>query len=348
MEAAVPPSVLARYAALRDRPFRLHGTGLINRTLLVEGRDGPVILQRLHPVFAGTVNHDIEAVTAHLAEKGLVTPRIVRTDDGALWVDGEDERPWRALTFIEGETHDRITSACLAAEAGRLVGLFHLAVADLTHEYRHTRAGVHDTRKHLSVLEEALRTHRDHRLYAEVAPLGRAILSAAERLPDFGGLPLRNVHGDLKIGNLMFRDDHGLCLVDLDTLGKMVWPFEMGDALRSWCNPSGEDEAAPSIKIPLFAASLAGYGAIARASKLISEQEALSLVDGLSTICLELSARFLADALREVYFGFDAARFPARGEHNLLRAKGQFSLYESVERQRAALEGVVRAALLGE
>ncbi len=348
MDAGVPSSVLARYAALRDRPWRLHGGGLINRTLLVEGTGGPVILQRLHPVFAGTVNEDIEVVTAHLARKGLSTPRPIHTDDGALWVDGEDGRPWRAQSFVEGDTFERVPSASIAAEAGRLAARFHLAVSDLDHDYRHTRAGVHDTPKHLAVLREAIEDHRDHRLFSEVSPLAEIILRAAERLPDLAGLPARHTHGDLKISNLLFRADHAECLVDLDTLGRMIWPFEMGDALRSWCNPAGEDEPSPRVDASLFAASLAGYGAISRRSALLTVPEMTAIVDGLATICLELSARFLADALRERYFGFDSRRFPARGEHNLLRARGQLSLYQSVEAQRASLESVARAALLGE
>ena len=54
------------------------------------------------------------------------------------------------------------------------------------------------------------------------------------------------MHGDPKISNLMFaRDsDRGLCLIDLDTLGPMPIALELGDALRSWCNPAAEDARA--------------------------------------------------------------------------------------------------------
>lgn len=346
-EASIPAAVLARYHDLAGRPHRRFGTGLINRTYLVEGLSGNVVVQRLHPVFAGPVNEDIEAVTAHLAAKGLSTPRPVRCDDGALWVEGADERPWRALSYVAGESVDRVPSPALAREAARLVASFHLAVADLSWDYRHVRVGVHDTAKHLTTLRKALEDHRGHRLFAQVAPLASELLDAAQRLPDFSPLPLRHCHGDLKISNVLFSGPKALCLVDLDTLGRMIWPFELGDAMRSWCNPSGEDVSSAAIDTAIFTAALEGYASVARPASFPTCEEALALVDGLATICLELSARFLADALNETYFGFDAARFPARGEHNLLRGRGQWALRQSVERDRASLEAIVRRLLVG-
>ncbi|MGC4116371.1 MAG: phosphotransferase [Myxococcales bacterium] len=345
-DSTIPAAVLARYRDLAGQPHRRFGTGLINRTYLVEGRAGNVVVQRLHPVFAGAVNEDIEAVTAHLSAKGLNTPRPVRCDDGSLWVDGVDERPWRAISFVSGQSVDKLASPQQAYEAARLVAKFHLAVADLAWEYRHVRVGVHDTAKHLSTLRRALDDHRSHRLYGEVAPLAEALLAAAQRLPDLSRLPLRHCHGDLKISNILFSGDEAVCLVDLDTLGRMIWPFELGDAMRSWCNPSGEDVVAAAIDPAIFTAALEGYASVARPARFPTREEGLGLVDGLATICLELSARFLADALNESYFGFDAGRFPARGEHNLLRARGQWALFQSVERDRASLEATVRRLLV--
>ena len=52
----------------------------------------------------------------------------------------------------------------------------------------------------------------------------------------------------------------GLCLIDLDTLTLMSWPLEMGDALRSWCNPTREDgHALASFDLELFEAAVQGY-----------------------------------------------------------------------------------------
>jgi hypothetical protein len=52
-------------------------------------------------------------------------------------------------------------------------------------------------------------------------------------------------------------------------------------------------------------------------------------------ISLELAARFLADALQESYFGWNRERFSSAGEHNLVRARGQWSLHEAAQACRA-------------
>lgn len=345
----IPSSVLSRwsrFAASTPRPF---GTGLINKTYLVEAGGERAVFQRLHPVFAASVNEDIDAVTRHLERKGLLTPRLLLTDDGASSVDDpETGRPWRALSYVEGESVDRldtppIDGTARAHAAAALVARFHTALEDLDWQYRHVRVGVHDTDKHLFALDDALERHGAHRLWQDASALGAQILEVGATLPSLAALPLRHCHGDLKISNVLFErgTSRGLCLVDLDTLGRMILPFELGDALRSWCNPRGEDVDDADVDVAIFAAAVEGYAA---GGGRPSAAEASALVDGLFTICVELSARFCADALDESYFGWDERRFPGRGEHNLLRARGQWALAQAAARRRSELDTVVRRA----
>ena len=81
----------------RARQIEPHAGGLINQTFVVRDDAGAPIaaLQQLHPIFSGTVNLDIDAVTTHLAARGLDTPRIIRTRDGRAWFEHEG-RAWRA------------------------------------------------------------------------------------------------------------------------------------------------------------------------------------------------------------------------------------------------------------
>ena len=42
--------------------------------------------------------------------------------------------------------------------------------------------------------------------------------------------------------------DRALCLIDLDTLAHMPVALELGDALRSWCNPATEDAGERALR----------------------------------------------------------------------------------------------------
>jgi Ser/Thr protein kinase RdoA (MazF antagonist) len=347
----VPAAVLARYARFAGARTERFGSGLINRTFLVDNGSEQAIAQQLHRVFGPTVNDDLDAVTAHLARKGLLTPRLVRADDGAACVvepASEPDAPatvWRLITRVPGHSVDKLTNPAEARAAGALVARFHAAVEDLQHDYRHVREGVHDTKRHLVKLARAMAKHRNHRLGREAGALGKEILDAGARLPDLLGLPRRHCHGDLKISNILFDDaGHGVCLVDLDTLQKLQWPLEMGDALRSWCNPAGEDVTDAAVDVDIFRAAVEGYFGSDRRPFLLPD-ETDALVDGLFTICVELAARFCADALDENYFGWDTKRYASRGEHNLVRARGQWALARSVRHRRDELVQMVRAAV---
>jgi Ser/Thr protein kinase RdoA (MazF antagonist) len=319
-----------------------YGTGLINQTLLGHLAGDQVIVQRVHPAFAGRVHVDIEAVTSHLADKGLVTPRLVRTVDGALWQDDAEGRAWRVLTFVEGTSRERLGSPAEVEEAARLVGSFHAALADLSHAYVHTRPGIHDVPFRVAALEAAVDLRSGHRLHGEVARLAEEMLAVSGQLLPLGATPARHAHGDLKASNLLFDEAaRGVCLVDLDTVSSMMWPFELGDAVRSWCNPGGEDLADACIDEERFAALVAGYRRGARGVDLDALEIEL-LPRGAMTIACELAIRFATDALEEVYFGWDRARFAARGEHNLRRARGQWALARSIGAALARLEAMAR------
>lgn len=334
---------LAAYGA-SGCPVRPIGAGLINHTFVVEGGPaGRFVLQRLHAVFPAEVNEDIEAVTRHLAARGVVTPRLLRTGSGALWA-GCGGGIWRALSWVDGVGLDRLQHPGEAREAGRVLAAFHRAVSDLQHVFRSVRPGVHDTPRHLGRLREALERHRDHRRYAAVAPLAQEILAAAGALPALPAVPGRIVHGDPKVNNILFTADraHAICLVDLDTLSSMALPLELGDAFRSWCNPAGEDRSRASFSIELFRAGVAGYAA--GAAGFVTEAEWRSIVPAVQTIYVELAARFCTDALEENYFGWNPQEFPGRSEHNQVRAESQLTAARSLAAQHGEAVAAVEAA----
>jgi Ser/Thr protein kinase RdoA (MazF antagonist) len=324
--------VLAEYGIEADAITPL-GSGLINLTLrIVQGGADRYVLQRLHLVFSPEVNDAIDAVTRHLAAKGVPTPRLVPTPDGRLFVRANGSI-WRLLTFVHGRTFDSVPDPAVARSAGRFLGRFHCALADLEYEFSDRHRGVHDLARHLDTLQLALRTHGTHPLADDVKRITRDVFALAAEIPEVLTISDRIVHGDPKISNLLFTGDpvESCCLLDLDTLGRMPSAYELGDAFRSWCNPGGEDTVETSFSMSLFAAAVGGYAELAR--DFIHVNEWQSIVPATLRIGVELAARFSADALREEYFGWDVERFGSRGEHNLVRATGQLGAVRSLMAQ---------------
>jgi Ser/Thr protein kinase RdoA (MazF antagonist) len=369
--AAAPATALAAELGSALAAYGFSGptepvtSGLINRTFLVLEAGAPersaespgpqpvAVLQRLHRVFAAEVNLDIEAVTAHVATCGLETPRLLRTTAGARW-HVQPGGVWRAISYVPGTTLHRIEQPGTARAAAELVGRFHRALGTFTHEYAFARAGVHDTPAHLARLRDRTQAssassdagHDADRDAAEILAaaraLGRDILAAAASLPPLPDLPARHTHGDLKISNVLFfpgEPERARCLVDLDTMGRQTLAYELGDAMRSWCNPRGEDETDVRVDEAIFAAAMAGYRD--GAGDLPTAAERASIVPGLETVCVELAARFCSDVFDDAYFGWNAQRYPSRRAHNLVRARSQLALARSVRTARRSLAALL-------
>src|SRR5690606_16749832 len=206
--------------------------------------------------------------------------------------------------------------------------------------------------RHFAKLTRALDEHETHPLRPRVGKLAAEIRAALEALPGPHGAPLPVAHGDLKLNNLLF-EEHAegprvVALIDLDTIAPMQLAHEMGDALRSWANVSGEDDT--EARIDLEACARAGRAYLqARAQEAVNPSQDSThppaptsteirdaFVHGPELISAELAARFATDALEETYFGWDHERFERAGAHNLVRAEGQWSLHLAFADTRAA------------
>jgi Ser/Thr protein kinase RdoA (MazF antagonist) len=335
-----PTPPIQAWPELASHPVSQLSGGLINTSYKVG--DPPIAaLQAQHPIFTAEVNEDIDAVTTHLARKGAITPMLVRTGEGSLCHIDSEGVCWRMLSWIPGRSLDRIEGPAMASEAGRIVASWHRATADLNHNFLFSRPGAHDTEAHMNLLRSSLDEHGSHRLHSEVSLLAEQILGDWDRWEGQLDGPLHVAHGDLKLSNIRFSAaGRALCLLDLDTMAHLPLDIELGDAARSWCNPCGEDESQPNFDSDIFEAAFTSY---LRANPIPSEERE-ALVPGIERICLELSARFAADALRECYFGWNPDRASGWGEHNLLRAQGQAGLARSVISKRSALQELLRKA----
>ncbi len=354
--SAVQRAAGAFVPAAETRAIAPLGGGLINDTFLVTLTSGQrLVLQRINRrAFPQPerILANLRTLLAHAARPraggtpALRLPALVPTRDGRDWFVDSDNDFWRALSYIEhSATHTRIADAAQAAEVGRALGQFHALVHDLPAERLHvTRPGFHQTPRYYARLEEvAARTGReDAPALAECLAFVRARAAIVNRLEDArqqGLLPLRIVHGDPKVENFLFDATSGVAvsLIDLDTVQPGLVHYDLGDCLRSACNPAGEspdDPAAAHFDVALCRALLAGY--FEHAGALLSEAELRYLPEAIRLIPFELGMRFLTDHLQgDAYF-----KVAWRG-HNLQRARTQFMLTASIEQQLDAIRALV-------
>ena len=155
-----------------------------------------------------------------------------------------------------------------------------------------------------------------------------------------GRLRLRPIHGDPKVNNVLLDTATGqaVALVDLDTVKPGLVHYDIGDCLRSGCNPQGEETEhweAVRFDPDLCRALLQGY--LSQARGFLTAADYDHLYDAVRLIAFELGLRFFTDYLEgNVYF---KAR---HREHNLARALVQFRLTESIESQETAIGAIIR------
>jgi Ser/Thr protein kinase RdoA (MazF antagonist) len=349
--ALVPEAVRQAFPQLDRGPIGLRplSGGLLHQSFHLRVGDVEYVLQRVSDVFAPEIHDNIQAVTAHLAAHGLPAAPLLPTRQGELSVELGALGRWRLMPHLGGVAFDTLQSTEQARSAGALVGRFHAALRDFRAPLAPMGIPYRDTSRVLRTLRAALESHRSHRLAAEVTPLGIRVLEAFESIGSAPDVPLRVIHGDLKLSNLLFESAEGpgreraFALVDLDTLMQGTLWMELGDAWRSWCNPAGEDAAEVGFEMDFFEASVRGFRE--GHADVLSQGECDSLDTAPERLALELCARFVTDALEECYFGWDSARFPGRGEHNARRAFGQWRLYESAAETREERAAILVANL---
>ncbi|MEM8640552.1 MAG: aminoglycoside phosphotransferase family protein [Cyanobacteria bacterium P01_G01_bin.54] len=342
------------------------GSGNINHTFRVCCTDeycDRFILQRLNTqVFPnpGGIMQNLQVLCRHLQGKLQSEPMsqhwahwqvpevLCVADGGNHHIDATGDC-WRAIAFIDGHTVDVIKTAQQAREVGRGLGTFHQLLSDLDPtQLVDTLPGFHITPEYLALYdaiaaqtEIAPRPEIDY-CQRMVAARRQSLAGILETAKAEGKLPLRVMHGDPKVNNIMLDTQTGqaIALIDLDTVKPGLIHYDIGDCLRSACNPLGEETPnwqAVQFDLERCQSLLAGYLAAAQNFLLVNEYDFLY-----PAICLlpwELGLRFFTDYLAgNVYF---AVQDP---QQNLRRALVQFKLLESIEAQATEIQACIAAS----
>ncbi len=333
------------------------GEGFINDTFVVRtAGDAPdYILQRKNKAIFKDVPgmmENIRKVTEHMrlrvAEKGgdveREVMRVVPAVDGRLYhVDSAGDF-WAVSVFISGTVaYNRADSPSLAKKGGEGIGKFQALLADFTEPLAETIKGFHNIRHRFEQWDEALARDAAGRIGGLAEEISW-IESRREEMMSFwarvesGEIPMRVTHNDTKISNILFDADGSvLCAIDLDTVMSSTALNDFGDAIRSYCNTGDEDDmdlSKVSMSLDMFRAYTEGY--LSYMGERLVDSELVWLSFSARYITFEQVLRFLMDYIDgDTYYKI---KYP---EHNLVRARAQYRLLQSMEEQYGEMCRVV-------
>ena len=346
-------------AFLRASPY---GTGHINDTYAtcwkVNGAEKAYILQRInHEIFHSPpqVMENIGRVSAHLRGKTSAVSdsnpdrevlTVVPSRDGAMFFQDQFGEYWRTYVFVtDARTVDVCEHPRQAYEAAKAFGHFQRMLIDLPAPRLHdTIPFFHHTPRRFAALEQAIASDPRGRATSAQQEISFALARRdfTSRVTDAmasGRIPERITHNDTKVNNVMLDcvTDRGVCVIDLDTIMPGTILYDFGDMIRTMARTCAEDEPNPArvnCSLDMFEAVARGYLESAGDFLLPAEIELLTFAGVLVTF--NIGIRFLTDyLLGDTYFKIH------RPGHNLDRARVQFRMIESMERQEKALDAII-------
>ena len=338
--------------AAEVKPF---GQGHINDTYKLDLKDDnkSYILQRINTdVFKDPHGicdtHDRLQDEILKGQHPITIAELILTADGKKVYTAQDGGVWRMTSFIENSyTVDVVEEEWQAFEAGNAFGWFAKACDKLdASTFKESIKDFHRLSFRLRQLNEAIDNDKAGRLESikDIVKFYKdreASVSAIEALVDEGKIPLRVVHNDTKINNLLFRDKNAAAVIDLDTVGPGILYYDYGDALRTSASSALEDEKdleKVHFKINSFRAFTNGYIGQVKTIVTDEEEELFYMAPMLMTYIMGI--RFLADYLnRDVYYKI------AHQEQNIDRSKVQKKLIESMEMQVNEMKKIIVNAL---
>lgn len=343
---------------------REFGNGNINDTYLVttdadeqtHPQEKHFVLQRINTqVFKKPrlIMQNMRRFTEHVRRRARaeghrwVMPRVISACDGQDFYIDPEGNFWRAISYVYGtRSFETIRDAKLAYEVGFALGTFQYLISDLPiHELSDTLEGFHIMPRYIQSYDQAF-SHNGYKSSAEVkyclkfVEQRRIFAAVLEDARQQGRLPLRPVHGDPKVNNVMIEESTGcaISLVDLDTVKPGLIHYDIGDCMRSGSNRLGEETEnweAVCFDPDIGAAILEGY--LSQARRFLTSADYEYLFDSIRLLTFELGVRFFTDYLAgNVYFKI---KHP---QHNLQRALVQFRLTESIEAHEADIRHIIQ------
>ena len=317
--------------------------GLINQSFKISSqttRDSFLLQQINHNVFKRPhlVQGNYEKLWNYLKDENIdyLLPEPKQFTDGTMLYCDSNDNCWRVFEFIEGTK--TLATPETPAQAGAVADIFGRFTASLANfdvnnlavtipefhnlSWRHTQFVQSLKSKDFARLKKSAGLIHDLQKRERYTHLYDVFTESAE-------FPLRVMHHDAKIGNVLFDTETGnpVCPVDFDTTMPGYYFSDLGDMIRSMAASSDEnsgDLASPFIRKEYYEAVMSGY--LVWMNDLLTPAEKKYIHHaGLLVIYMQ-ALRFITDYLNgDTYY---KTTYP---EQNFDRTINQLQLLQSLE-----------------
>ena len=306
-------------------------SGLINSTFVLNSSNNSYILQAINTNIFPNYEKGLENIITvgnWLKRKNYPYSFPLPIKGRYLKVENE---VWRLMPYVKNSiSYNRVSSLNQVKSAANCLGEFYHHLSDFnTENLSITLPNFHNGNWIIKKFEEALLNGEKKRLLTV-----KALINVIEKeLPILNkwdevcnSIPKRVIHYDTKINNFLFdkKTDEVLALIDLDTLMPGCVLSDIGDMIRAYSNPLGEE----SKEIEKVICNMEIINTIIQAftnKAALQKKEKENLFFGGMAITFMQSVRFLTD-----YLNGDSYYKTGYKDQNLVRAKNQWALYKSL------------------
>ncbi|HRI22271.1 MAG TPA: aminoglycoside phosphotransferase family protein [Panacibacter sp.] len=330
----------------------LFGNGLINRTWLVSAKNKTYILQRINDnVFTNpqAIDDNINAINRFLKTHSpgyiFTAPVFSKNNKSLIRIDGEGY--FRMFEFIEGsKTYTVLENPLLACEAAKQFGRFTKLLSGFNiNDLKITLPAFHDLKLRYLQFIQAANYHNNERVKQSKETIAvlesyKYIVDIFDSIQQNPAFKKRVTHHDTKISNVLFDENNkGICVIDLDTVMPGYFISDVGDMMRTYLSPAGEEEkdyTKLDIREDYFDAIVKGY--LGEMQYELSNEEKQYFVYAGKFMIYMQALRFITDYLNnDIYYG---AKYEL---HNLHRATNQLTLLNIITSKETELTKRVEA-----
>lgn len=290
--------------------------GLINHTYLVETTSGKFILQKINTqVFKNPKgiqrNHLKINEVLEQSNYSKKTVKLIPILSNDLLFEQNGEA-WRMLEYLENSvTFLKPSSTKIAFEATKCLSEFYNIINQEPIILEETLPDFINFEKRIIDFKTSLIQETERKKTAENEInfiLNHLYLSEKWiELQKQKSLPIRVIHADPKISNILFnKENKAIAVIDLDTVMNSTILYDFGDIIRSYTNISDEDDgsAKDSFNLQNYAAVKEGF--LFYLKDHLTKIELENLDYAAMTVIYIQALRFLTDFLNhDLYYSTD-------------------------------------------